>query len=141
MMMRSLEYLSLDEALTFSPQCPTVAISILSPGRPAASLHPQIDPVLRLYFEDTTGKDGETSRSGVFNADQARQVMEFVRHHHDKPEPYHLLVHCEAGISRSAAVADFAASECRIPLTGQFAFLNPWVLNVLVKTAYPHYGF
>ena len=140
-MIRSLEYLSLDEALAFVPQGPTVAISILSPGRLAADLHPRIDPVLRLHFEDTTGKEGETPGPGVFNPDQARQVMEFVRHHRDKADPCHLLVHCEAGISRSAAIAVFAASECSIPLTGQFAFLNPWVLSVLVKTAYPHYGF
>lgn len=140
-MIKSLEYLSLDEALEFKPQIPTIAISILSPGRAQAVLHPEIDPVLRLYFEDTTGKEGTTSGPGIFSTDHAREILDFIHHHRDKPTPYHLLVHCEAGISRSAAVAVFAASECSIPLTGQLAFLNPWVLSVLVKTAYPHYGF
>jgi predicted protein tyrosine phosphatase len=140
-MIKSLEYLSLQEALEFQPQDPTIAISILSPGRAPVALHPDIDPILRLYFEDTTGKEGASPDPGIFNNDQAREILNFIRHHRDTPEPCHLLVHCEAGISRSAAVAVFAASECSIPLTGQFAFLNPWVLSVLVKTAYPHYGF
>lgn len=140
-MIESIVYLSLDGALEFKPQVQTIAISILSPGRAQATLHPEIAPVLRLYFEDTTGKEGTPPASGIFNSDQARETIEFIRHHRDKPEPCHLLVHCEAGISRSAAIAVFAASECSIPLTGQFAFLNPWVLSVLVKTAYPHYGF
>lgn len=140
-MIQSIEYLSLDAAIEFQPRVPTIAISILSPGRAPAALHPGIDPVLRLYFEDTTGKEGASPAPGTFNSDQARETLDFVRHHRDKPEPCHLLVHCEAGISRSAAVAVFAASECGIPLTGQFAFLNPCVLSVLVKTAYPHYAF
>lgn len=140
-MIKSLEYLSLKEALEFKPQVPTIAISILSPGRAQAALHPEIDPVLRLYFEDTTGKEATTPGPGIFSTDHAREILDFIHHHRDKPVPCHLLVHCEAGISRSAAVAVFVASECSIPLTGQFAFLNPWVLSVLVKTEYPHYGF
>ena len=68
-------------------------------------------------------------------------MIDFPRRHHAAPQARHLLIHCEAGISRAAAVVVFAASECRLPLTGQFAFLNPWVLATLVKTAYPHYAF
>ncbi|GAB1394889.1 hypothetical protein MASR1M60_30530 [Rhodocyclaceae bacterium] len=141
MMIKSIEYLSLKEALEFQPKDSTIAISILSPGRAQVALHPGINPVLRLYFEDTMGKEGASPAPGIFNTNQAREILHFVRHHRDTPEPCHLLVHCEAGISRSAAVAVFAASECNIPLTGQFAFLNSWVLSVLVKTAYPHYCF
>jgi len=140
-MIRSLEYVSLDEAVCFVPTEPTIAISILSPGRAPAALHASIDPVLRLYFEDTTAKDGENARAGVFSEAHARQVLDFIRTHKATPDPYHLLIHCEAGISRSAAVAVFAASECLLPLTGQFAFLNPWVLSTLVKIAYPQYAF
>lgn len=140
-MIGSVEYMSMDEAMQFVPDKPTVAISILSPRRAAATLHAEITPVLRLYFEDTTAREDELPRAGVFSEEQARQVIDFIRVHHAQPEPRHLLIHCEAGISRSAAVAVFAASECRLPLTGQFAFLNPWVLGKLVKIAYPHYAF
>lgn len=127
--------------MSFSHRGQPSPYQILSPGRAQVALHPDIDPVLRLYFEDTTGKEGASPAPGIFSTHQAREILHFVRHHRDTPESCHLLVHCEAGISRSAAVAVFAASECSIPLTGQFAFLNPWVLSVLVKTAYPHYGF
>ena len=139
-MIDSLEYLSLNEALQFVPAKPTVAISILSLRRTPATLHAEINPVLRLYFEDTV-KGVDASGVGVFTEAQARQIIDFIRLHHEQPEPRHLLIHCEAGISRSAAVAVFAASECRLPLTGQFAFLNPAVLTTLVKLAYPHYAF
>ena len=40
-MIKTLEFLSLDEALEFVPDQATVAISILSPGRCAAALHGQ----------------------------------------------------------------------------------------------------
>jgi hypothetical protein len=77
----------------------------------------------------------------LFSTEQAQAVIDFLRLHHAQPKPTHLMIHCEAGISRSAAVAVFSASECRVPLSGQFAFLNPWVLATLVKTSYPQYAF
>jgi len=136
-MIDSLEYMSLDEALQFVPVKPTVAISILLPWRKPATLHSEIDPVLRLYFEDAV-KGVISSDVGVFTKAQAHQVLGFVRVHHERPEPRHLLIHCESGISSSAAVAVFAARECRIPLTGQFASLNSRVLGMLmlVKAGY-----
>lgn len=75
-MIASLEYLSLDEALQFVPTKPTLAISILSPGREPASLHAEIKPVLRLYFEDTV-KGVIASGIGVFTETQARRVIDF----------------------------------------------------------------
>lgn len=140
-MIDSIEYLSLDKALQFVPVKPTVAISILPLGREPATLHAEIDPVLRLHFEDTA--NGATiSDVGMFTRAQACQVIDFLRAHHEHPEPRHLLIHCEAGISGSAAVAVFAAREYRIPLTGQLTSLNSWVLGMLmlVKAAYPHYA-
>lgn len=140
-MIDSLEFLSLDEALEFVPSRPTVAISILSPGRRAAALHPAIDDTLRLFFHDGVAHADPHPATVLFCAEQARSVVDFLRRHHLRSEKLHLLIHCEAGISRSAAVAVFAASECRVALRGQFAFLNPWVLATLVKSAYPHYAF
>lgn len=140
-MIHSLQYLSLDEALEFVPSTPTVAISILSPGRAAAMLHPCIADILRLYFHDGVPKENNPTETALFSAEHARAVINFLRQHHSDPEARHLLIHCEAGISRSAAIAVFAASDCRLPLTGQFAFLNSWVLTTLVKVAYPHYAF
>jgi predicted protein tyrosine phosphatase len=141
MPIQSLQFLSLDEAEAFVPQQSTVAISILSPGRAAANLHSNIVEVLRLAFHDGVPRENNPPGTTVFSSEDARSVIDFLRRQQADPTARHLLIHCEAGISRSAAVAVFAASECRVPLAGQFAFLNPWVLSTLVKTAYPHYAF
>jgi len=141
MPIKSLEFLSVDEAQAFVPKVQTVAISILTPGREAARLHSDIDDVLRLYFHDGVPHGSEPRKVELFSAGQAQAIIDFLRHHNAQPQVRHLLIHCEAGISRSAAVAVFSASECRVSLCGQFAFLNPWVLATLVKTAYPHYAF
>jgi predicted protein tyrosine phosphatase len=137
----SLQFLSVDEAENFVPNEPSVAISILSPGRSAASLHAMVGDTLRLYFHDGVPKESNPPETVLFSTEHAQAVIDFLRQHHAQPEARHLLIHCEAGISRSAAIAVFAASECRVPLSGQFAFLNSWVLTTLVKTAYPHYAF
>lgn len=137
----SVEFLSVDEASAFIPCCRTVAISLLSPKCVPVQLHNSIEEVLRLYFHDLVPVDKSFVPEGYFSIAQAQQIIEFIRKHHASAESCHMLIHCEAGISRSAAVAVFAASECGIPLSGQFAFLNPWVLATLVKTSYPHYAF
>ena len=141
MPIQSLKFLSVDEAQAFVPEVQTVAISILTPGRAPAQLHSTIENVLRLYFHDGVPHGTEPRKVDLFSTEQALAVINFLRHHHTQPQPKHLLIHCEAGISRSAAVAVFSASECRVPLNGQFAFLNPWVLATLVKTSYPQYAF
>ncbi len=141
MSIKSLEFLSVDEAQAFVPEVHTVAISILTPGRAPAQLHSDIEDVLRLYFHDGVAHGTAARKVDLFSSEQAQSVIDFLRLHNAAHDPTHLLIHCEAGISRSAAVAVFAASECRVPLSGQFAFLNPWVLSTLVKTAYPEYAF
>ena len=141
MSIHSLEFLSVDEAQAFVPNIQTVAISILTPGRAPAQLHPGIEDVLRLYFHDGVPYGTAPRKVDLFSTEQAQAVIDFLRHHNAQSQPRHLLIHCEAGISRSAAVAVFSASECRVPLNGQFAFLNPWVLSSLVKASYPHYAF
>lgn len=141
MPIQSLEFLSVDEAQAYVPEVHTVAISILSPGRAPAQLHSDIRDVLRLYFHDGVPYGTAPRKVDLFSTQQAQAIIDFLRSHNAAPNPTHLLIHCEAGISRSAAVAVFAASECRVPLSGQFAFLNPWVLSTLVKTSYPHYAF
>jgi predicted protein tyrosine phosphatase len=140
MPIQSLEFLSVDEAEAYMPQIATVAISILTPGRAPALLHRDIEDILRLYFHDGVPYGTAPRKVDLFSSEQAQAVIDFLRRNHDQPQPRHLLIHCEAGISRSAAVAVFSASECRLPLSGQFAFLNPWALSTLVKTSYPHYA-
>lgn len=139
-MITSLEFLALAEALDFVPSRPTVAISILSPGRCAAALHPAIDDTLCLYFHDGIGRADNLRATVLFSTGQAKSVIDFLRSYHRRPAARHLLIHCQAGISRSAAIAVLAASECCVPLCGQFGFLNTGVLTTLIESAYPHYA-
>lgn len=134
----SVEYNSLDFAESFVPEKETIVISIRSPGSTPAKLHPDITQVLRLFFEDSVPK---LQKQNMFSPAHAKEVISFLHTHHADSTKYHLLVHCEAGISRSAAVAVFAASECDLSISGKLAFLNPHVLTTLVKETCPMYAF
>lgn len=46
----------------------------------------------------------------------AQRIVDFVNKHHNAPEAIRLIVHCQGGISRSAAVAKWAGEFHRIPL-------------------------
>lgn len=141
MAISSVEYCSAQDAAAFEPAGPTVAISIRSPDRPEVALNPAILEVLRLQFHDVLPGDGKRPDATIFSQSQAKEVVRFITKHRRAEKDVHLLVHCESGISRSAAVAVFAASECEKPLAGRIAFLNTWVLKTLVDTAYPQNEF
>lgn len=78
-----------------------VIISIHDAGQTPADLHPNWNDVLRLSFHDIdVAKDG----FDLFDASMAQAVMDFATKHADKPS---ITVHCNMGVSRSAAVALF----------------------------------
>lgn len=141
MVISTVEYLSAKEATAFTPALPTVAISIRSPERPEVSLSHDLVDVLRLQFHDVLPGDFSRPEAMVFSKGHAQDIVKFISKHRRSDKQVHLLVHCESGISRSAAVAVFAASECDLPLKGKFAFLNTFVLKTLVDTAYPQNEF
>ncbi len=130
--------MSLEKAEAFIPERPTVAISILAPGMEEASLQGFQD-VLRLFFTDAvTAVNEETV---LFNQKFARQIVDFLDRYHKVAGDFDLLIHCQAGVSRSAAVAVWAASERGLPLTGYFAMLNPFVLQQLVRCKSPQFEY
>lgn len=135
----------------------TVVISILD--RSEAASRPKLSgfgEALILEFEDTSESDDEV-KAGRFLPDQingeehgnycghhgeqvstiddARQIVDFLHRHHQSPYPVSLLVHCFAGISRSAAVAQWAARRFRIPITCDRStdYANPRLLRLLDK--------
>jgi predicted protein tyrosine phosphatase len=81
-------------------------ISISDPGsrRPKVRKQSGLRAVLRLCFHDAepTGMPDLDRRVTCMHADQARQIWEFVTQHADVGT---IVVHCEAGMSRSPAVA------------------------------------
>jgi predicted protein tyrosine phosphatase len=79
-----------------------VVISVTQPSEPHASLKPGWRAILRLKFHDT---DDEASILAVFSIEQARALVAFVEEH--ALGAVGVLVHCHAGVSRSAAIARF----------------------------------
>ena len=84
-------------------------ISITDPGTPEANLHAHFEHVLRLAFYDA------------------------LPDLHNAPDEVSMLVHCEYGVSRSAAVALFVEAWSGAPLisrefTGE---ANQWVVDQL----------
>lgn len=128
----------MEYAKEFIPTSDTIVISIRSPGGEPVTIHQDVHDILRLYFADSVPK---LNRTGLFSAVHAKEIITFLNKYHEIEKPFHLLVHCEAGISRSAAVAVFAASHCDLSIRGKLAFLNPHVLTTLVKETCPMYAF
>lgn len=115
---------------------PAVAvISITDPGSPPAHLAPLFLRVLRLSFFDAVPADEYMPPlPGLFDRALARQVNGFIEALRDAPEVIRLLVHCEYGVSRSAAVALFAADLAGAPLAAReyAGEANVWVLDRLL---------
>ena len=59
--------------------------------------------VLRLVFEDIDEHFGE--KDNLFTRKQAREILDFVDEHIEKDSIELIVVHCHAGISRSAGTA------------------------------------
>jgi predicted protein tyrosine phosphatase len=82
-----------------------VCVSIREPGAAPANLNGRFRDVLRLYFHDLAGFEREDGSypDGAVQCDDAMadEIVAFVLKHRDADL---LVVHCEAGISRSVAV-------------------------------------
>ena len=89
---------------------PAVIISISDPNmiyttRPFCSAENRVIAILPLTFcdADKPGKDiysNDADESDLMSEEDGRKVVQFVNLHVEK----HIIVHCDAGISRSAGV-------------------------------------
>lgn len=123
----------LAESLAGNPYM--AVISITDPGTPPARLDPLFRHVLRLSFHDAVPADDFIPAPGLFDRTMARTVTAFIDELQAAPFKLSLMVHCEFGVSRSAAVALFAATRCGAPLNArEFAYeANAWVLDRLTE--------
>jgi len=123
------------ESLAGNPQM--AVISITDPRTPEAKLDPQFQHVLRLSFYDAEPADEYLPAPipGLFDHVMADKVGDFVQHLHTSPSELSVMVHCEYGVSRSAAVALFVEAYSGAPLAArEFAYeANPWVLDRLAQ--------
>lgn len=91
---------------TLSTNRSIAIISITDPHLRPATIPklPGLRAVLRLTFWDVA----DPNQADVFTHEMADQILDFVNAHRDEVDAF--VVHCEAGISRSAGVAE-ALSE------------------------------
>lgn len=117
-----------------------VLISITQPGDHDADLHPDWKEVLRLQFDDIDGSMLPSSNSRSFTPWHAKEVIDFLEANKEVDE---LIVHCMAGISRSAAVAKFAAEKYNVNeflrRFETYELYNKWVYSSLKRANNPDY--
>jgi predicted protein tyrosine phosphatase len=123
------------ESLTGSPH--VAVISITDPGSDEAVLDPAFLDVLRLSFFDAVPADEylPAPLPGMFDHLMARQIGDFVGQLHAAPAAMSVVVHCEYGVSRSAAVALYVSAYAKAPLAArEFAYdANLWVIQQLSR--------
>ncbi|MGE5469227.1 MAG: hypothetical protein ACM3X0_00380 [Bacteroidota bacterium] len=125
----------LAESLAGNPYM--AVISITDPGTPDARLDPMFRHVLRLSFYDAVPADEylPAPMPGMFNYPMARRISSFVSELHAAPFTISMMVHCEYGVSRSAAVALFVEAYSGAPLAArEFTHeANQWVIDQLLQ--------
>lgn len=123
----------LAESLAGNPYM--AVISITDPGTPDAKLDPQFQHVLRVSFYDAVPADEylPSPIPGMFDYPLARRISNFVKELHAAPFAISMMVHCEYGVSRSAAVALFVEAYSGAPLAArEFTYeANQWVIDQL----------
>lgn len=130
-------FLSRARAESLAAQPSQAVISITDPGAPAAKLDPQFKDVLRLsFFDALPGEEYLPSPvDGLFDQFMARQIGDFVHKLHTVPNDISIMVHCEFGVSRSAAIALFveAYAGAKLPARERACQANRWVLEGMLR--------
>ena len=120
---QTVRFLSQIAAEDCQPDENTSMVSIIGPGSFEAEIKPGFRTLLKMYFDDIDEEslnvavgsipdfadDGELIVNSYLLPDlhHAREIVKFV----ETGDFEHLIVHCFAGISRSAAVAQFVADR------------------------------
>ncbi|GBG14284.1 argininosuccinate synthase [Novimethylophilus kurashikiensis] len=114
------------KAEQYTPSADAVCVSITNPRQSPAALAGWSD-LLRLGFHDTDRKGGNFV---TMSLGHAGEFLRFCQRHKAHP----LMVHCEAGASRSVAAGLFAAAWMgrQLELTATDVLApNPWVIRML----------
>ncbi len=137
MTISTVEYTSRKQAEQLRGTPFVAVISITDPGTPEATLDPLFRHVLRLAFYDAVPADEylPAPLPGLFDYHMAGQISAYLEELHSAPVDMSLIVHCEFGVSRSAAVALFASALTGAPLKArEFTYeANQWVLDQLLQ--------
>lgn len=107
--MKKIRFLSRRAAADLQPQLGAVLISIHDRSEPPLAPRAGWAAILVQRFHDT---DGSQMGLEVFSDEQAREVLAFALQHQDCPE---LVIHCQQGSSRSAALALILSEKYGVP--------------------------
>lgn len=127
MPLKQVVYMSRKEAEEELGQPDWAIISLSEPDTGPAHLKSGWHSVLRLEFHDI---DVAQEPYTLFSGDLAREIVQFVEQIHAEPVAG-LVVHCRAGISRSAAVARWVADRYGLYFPSQYILYNKHVYRVL----------
>jgi len=112
-----------------------VLISIKTPNTSSPKLHPESwEKVLSLEFHDAD-PSAKNLKSGkrLFSDDDAIKILKFLKKHEDDHVRTTAICHCEAGISRSAAVSKFIARIYLLPFQDSYSLYNKHVFSTLLQ--------
>jgi hypothetical protein len=116
-----------------------VVVSLFDPGSPGPALQSGWRDVLSLAFFDADEDLVPFAREQgmvVCEPEHAQQILAFLDWWHAAEEgPSAVVVHCEQGISRSAAVAKFCARRYGLDFRWDYPFHNRRVLRLLHEAA------
>lgn len=110
-MIKGVTFVSREVAEDMMPTTEVGMISLTDPGSRLAALRKGWGAVLKLRFHDI---DKQWQNYVMMSVDQARELLEWMEKHEDHLEG--IVVHCEQGISRSAAVAKFLRERYELPV-------------------------
>lgn len=141
-MAREVIFMGREAAERFTPEKPAALISITDPDRPPAALdESRWEMVRRLAFNGgqydegtirTFGKDFPAIFGQYITPDQADQISDFIEEVIESGLEL-LVVHCEAGMARSAAVAQHAHDLYGFALNKETNGANETVLRLLAN--------
>jgi hypothetical protein len=134
-MFNSIHFYSKDKAERLSaldPDTPRVWVSVLPPGMHSNIVSVYPNAILRVAFDDTFEEvanipsplpDALPNRQPMVIGEDvwpdyhhAKTIFDFLMQWHQDERSVELCTHCEGGISRSAAVAQFASLLFSIPV-------------------------
>jgi hypothetical protein len=132
-MIRSVDFISRLKAESLPARNDLAVISITEPEADPAVLACHEDRILRLVFHDIDPGAETATCWTLFYPSHADQVIRFVRQIHADPQEFDLVIHCRAGISRSAALALFVAADtgCDFPRKPFAGLANKHILTTL----------
>ena len=114
-----IQSLSKHNASKYRPERPTLLISIQDGDKAELPFKQRTNHITRklytdtlfLYFDDIdpTQFSGNPSFPFLFDDNDAFKIINFLKHHYQKKDFEDIIIHCQAGVSRSHAIALFAA--------------------------------